>query len=414
MIKNGTTKEELLQSLEELDNMSSSVSIVKQDKDLYIRAKRDKGKVIQWSLGTTNENFRSSSEKKTGCKYDEFLKALDGQNQEMELSIYDLYVLCYLDTKPEKQNGKISSRWFVLPPVEPYVMNEGQPVFQTTEFLLSEGDYKAMMETRIAFSYDGILYPLRQEAIYSVGRCLDSQGAFRSSDVHPLGSAILLAERISQEDCISILCRSRNKRVRPVVSVMGKRYVPYSQKLFFEKAFEALAAFGCYHLRKWTVTDEYSDAEVLLKTSADYEQGVFLHCGDVLGDSIRVTAFAKIGQGYLYLDSRSVPHTAGGIDNGKGIDNLFNGLDKIFDEFGAEYASMDGKQISYSGKLPKRISDALGTRRIKELDLPHKGTYPAKELFLELMQKTSVKLPEKQEYELRSRMYTVIFKNLIR
>ena len=60
--------------------------------------------------------------------------------------------------------------------------------------------------------------------------------AFRNVDQHLLGTALVLAEKVSKAKFIRILHRHKNEHVKPVLSVVGNNYEIFSQKNFFEVA----------------------------------------------------------------------------------------------------------------------------------------------------------------------------------
>ena len=79
------------------------------------------------------------------------------------------------------------------------------------------------METRVAIydEFQDKIYPFLQVAIISVGKYLDCSAIFKIRDDYMLGTAIVLAEKISKKN-VSLIIKDTESRINPILSVAGK------------------------------------------------------------------------------------------------------------------------------------------------------------------------------------------------
>ena len=252
-IKYGNTIEEFNTELQKLTSKSCSV-ISKGKNEISISMQFDNKELEKWTI-KRSANGLQLPKKKVGKKYDTFLNALQDfykVNNIMDAQSSDT-VLCYRDTEENRYNGKIVSNWFQLDLGIPYELINGQPHFNTIRLELSEWEYEKMMETRLAFMHDDVIYPILTVAIHSVGTYLDCSVAFRTIDTCPLGSALLMAEKFSNLKTLQVIYRECTKRICPVLSVGGKDFIHVPITEFFNKAIANIP--GLYYLEKWYVTD---------------------------------------------------------------------------------------------------------------------------------------------------------------
>lgn len=214
----------------------------------------------------------------------------------------DYFILCHRNTEPILDKGKVVSYWFLIDPVEPYVMEIGKPVFQVKKFVLNEWEYDRMMETRLGIYYKDILYPFSKTAIYSVGTLLDCASAFKNMDEeYLLGSAILIAEKMSHMKGIQCVYRISTNKVRPVMSLLGRRYLHIPQEQFFRDLFNMIAKNAVYEIEKWYITDRVTTVYIRYIRPDGRKRGLVIEAGDLLGQSLSVQSFYEMGGHYIYL-----------------------------------------------------------------------------------------------------------------
>ena len=287
MQKKGTGLDELYETLKQFNTKSKSILPAGNSKTVVTFNFRNHD-YIGWNIACTGDE--NPINKLKGKRYDRFLMALKALYKTT--SLFEIRnndsVLCYRDTEPERENGRIVSHWFDLSPAFPYVIGmDGQPKFNVLRLALNDWEYSRMMETRLAFSHNGIYYPLLKTSLHSVGSRLDCSAAFKQLDACPLGGALLLAEKFAQVNALVVQYRDSTERVRPVLSVSGRDFVHVPLTEYFQKAIANIP--GIYDMVHWEVTDDGALADFRLIGSGD-DTFIRIEGGDLPGKTMRVSA----------------------------------------------------------------------------------------------------------------------------
>ena len=356
-IKYGNTIEEFNTELKKLNSKSCAV-ISKAKSEINISMQFDNKELENWTIKRSTNGLRLPK-KKNGKKYDTFLNALQDFykiNHIMDAHSCDT-VLCYRDTEKSKCMGKVVSNWFQLDLGLPYELVDGQPHFEILRLELSEWEYEKMMETRLAFMHDEIIYPISNVAIHSVGTYLDCSVAFRTIDTCPLGSAILMAEKFSNLKNLQIIYRECTEKIRPILSVGGRDFVHIPITEFFNKAMANIP--GLYKLEKWYVTDMEACAYFSV-----YGYGknlvIKIEGGDLPGKSMRVSAVLLYRGLEFPLKTNRMSHK--GELTAEQYKELFSGIYQAFDCY------KDKRNDVISCPDLSKIKTCLGKKRCEGID----------------------------------------------
>lgn len=419
-ILEGKSTDSLLEILDEIDSITKVDSVVKNGQKISIECIRENGHLKCWGVDADTNMLADSIPFARGNKRDPFLATIDSMDEEAQLfDTMDCYVLCHLNTEAAKNwQGEIVSHWIRISPYQPYTIVGNKPEFEIVKLELSESDYKVMMETKLSFycKSTDILYPLRTVSFPAVGKLLDCTSAFNRLDEHMLGSALLIAEKLSyQKNGIRFLSRSRGENVRPIISIVGHRYVHFPQKDFFKSALEIVKEqAGIYELgiddvSKWSVSDEVTTLEIMFKSShlLEYQPGLIVKTGDIAGTSLSVTAFIKIGKDYVYVKENSALHT-GTFDMNKLFEGIFESISQTEEIY--NFLSMN-KCYFAEGEYTGAIFPILGKRRSQEVKPITAGTYNCFAFYKLLVEATSQHLPKKQ-YNMLCRLYGEILNQI--
>ena len=162
-----------------------------------------------------------------------------------------------------------------------------------------------MMETRLAFSHNGIYYPLLKTSLHSVGSRLDCSAAFKQLDACPLGGALLLAEKFAQVNALVVQYRDSTERVRPVLSVSGRDLYMCRLRNISRKAIANIP--GIYDMVHWEVTDDGALADFRLIGSGD-DTFIRIEGGDLPGKTMRVSACVCLAGAEIPLKTNKLAH----------------------------------------------------------------------------------------------------------
>lgn len=356
-IKYGNTIEEFNTELQKLTSKSCSV-ISKGKNEISISMQFDNKELEKWTIKRSTNGLQLPK-KKVGKKYDTFLNALQDfykVNNIMDAQSSDT-VLCYRDTEENRYNGKIVSNWFQLDLGIPYELINGQPHFNTIRLELSEWEYEKMMETRLAFMHDDVIYPILTVAIHSVGTYLDCSVAFRTIDTCPLGSALLMAEKFSNLKTLQVIYRECTERICPVLSVGGKDFIHVPITEFFNKAIANIP--GLYYLEKWYVTD--MDACAYFSVHGyDKNLVIKIEGGDLPGKSMRVSAVLLYKGKEFPLKTNRLSHKGELTD--EQYSDLFCDIYQTFDRY------MKKKEEQIICPNLSKIKTCLGKKRSQNVD----------------------------------------------
>lgn len=479
MLQTGKTEKELMELVAKIDELTEIDSTIARGQSVVIQAtmcgvaeKDEDGEVVRdgdghpikkcelkdWTLQVKstsinsklhfetpfNDTKRRGRPKKSDTpsrkefkSYNALVRTLNSIRQMDAPLNEEIVVLCLASSKEYKQyNGKIITNWIVINPTIPFEMVNGMPEFPTLTLELSDEEYHLAMESRMAlyneFTQD--VYPIREVAFSSIGKLLDSAASFKNMATIPLGSALLLADRLAEpQKELKLIYRNAKGKVKPLIGIAGSRFAEDSQYDFFRDGLDYIAnTFGPYEIRDWEITDDVSTVNVYLKCYEREHAQVYLRLqtSDIPGTSASVTAFLeteewtdkrKVGRritASALIQKNSAYHWDSFKEKG-GVQGLFVRYEKDdkkrknpiaikteIEAFLAKYdATMDLK-IVYDGKklLDKQdeIVRLIGKKRAKSIEetLVRGNIYKANILYHGLLRTTMCTLPTKQANEL--------------
>lgn len=330
LIQQGVGKDQLLQKLSEIDSITTIDNFILNNQTGNIDLLRKNGR-LYWKLSVDNAPLQKIRQR--GKTMKSFLTALNDAEEKSFSSNFS--VICYQGTLPKRSaEGYIKTRWFLIDPLEPYVMENGRCTLQTILFSFSEGEYAAMLETKLAF-YDtvsGICYPMKYEALPTIARFIDCSTAFKNMDDCLLGPAFLIASRIVNKKEVNFLVQElpggKSKKVRPVLSIVGRNYQYFSHEKVMEKLLDILSEHYIYAIEKWEISNTASTAYVKLYVPG-FDHIVKISIGRAAGYSISVVALSRTEDGVeIYIKKNTAVHS-----KDSNWINLMNGIPTAFQEF---------------------------------------------------------------------------------
>lgn len=363
---------------------------------------------------------------------DALMATLDSIRQTEAPLNEEIVVLCLASTKEYRQfNGKIITNWIVINPTIPFEMVNNSPEFPTLELEMTDGEYKLALESRLALynEFTHIIYPIREVAFSSIGKLLDSAASFKNMATIPLGSALLLADRLAEpQKELKFIYRNAKGNVKPLIGIAGSRFAEDSQYGFFRDGLDYIGeTFGIYTMKSWEITDDLSTVNVYLNQYERDDARVYLRLqtSDIPGTSASVTAFLEISDKQAMplkpsaiIQKNSAYHWDSFKDKG-GVKGLFVHYDKndkkrknpifIKDEiehFMEMYDAVCGANVLYDGEdiamKEDEIVKLIGKKRAKDLEskVVRGNVYNGGELYHTLVKKTFDTLPVKQANEL--------------
>lgn len=412
MIKSGNSLDELRDLLLTLDETTVlEGNLLTRRQELEIHAVRQDGCLLWNASLTPTSDVQGGGQRLTGKGYEKLVAAIDAMNTEREVDV-SLVVLALAGLeKARTWDSKLVSNWILVAPSDPYLMEEGKPKFRTLQLELTDEEYAICAESNLAFydEIDDILYPIRECAFDSIGRMMDCAASFKYRTPFPLGSALLLAERLAKLNSIRFLYRNRTEKVCPLIGIVGNNFDLYGQLCFVDEALDIIQGQYICHIDRWTVTDEKTVVTVLADM-LDPELGIEfdIQTGDIMGTSMSITAYARIGKGRLMLRKNSAYHRK----SFAGVSSLFEGVFESIYSFQDSYYQNKNLYCSFSSEDAKPIKSILGATRFSKVQLPADGTYRVGELMRVLVNATFCYLAEKQTTDL-TKAYSAFYNQIV-
>lgn len=395
----GNRKEELFEVLLGMD--MSMKTFVRKNQDFDINIHRADGKIAGWVMSIEEE--KSFTAIKRGKCIGDLIYTLNNEvDKNATCDTLDCKVLCYCDSvMPIRKKEGIVSTWYRINPdsemlyqVSP--QNPGLIQMDTMELCLSETEFKAMIQTKIAFYvHDTFFYPITQEAIPSVGKLLDASLAFRSIDGATLPGALFLAQKLSNIDSIQFMYRERTGRMRPLLCVASNKFIPRKFKMqdIIQYFYEKLLEYGICDMEKWAVSDESTVVEFLFiqKVAVPYQLGVKLTISDMAGVGNSVLFFAKMNTSEILI-----PICINSKRNSKNdtlekfVEGLLENVNETLSYFQYQFSLLSSKPAElteYSKDIIQQLISLMKKKELKVLHRPdEKQCSSMEEYFVKLME----------------------------
>ncbi len=329
IIEQGSGKEQLLKKLSEIDSITTIDNFILNNQAGNINILRKNGR-LYWKLSVDSTPLQKIRQR--GKTMKSFLNALNTAEEKTFTTNFS--VICYQSTLTKRNSeGNINTRWFIIDPFEPYIMEEGRCTLQTIILTFSEAEYTAMMETRLAF-YDTvseICYPIKHEALPTVARFIDCSTAFKTLDDCILGPAFLIASRIINKPRVGFLIQGipgdKKKRVRPVLSIVGRNYQYFSHEKVMGKLLDILSNNFIFSVEKWEISSTASIAYIKLYVTG-FHHILKISIGRAAGYPISVMALSRVDGVDVYLKKNTTAHT-----KKINFEALMDGIPEVFREY---------------------------------------------------------------------------------
>lgn len=313
--------EDFFTMLKEFDSIKTSDCLIRNNMSIDVHITRKKGKLGNWVVTEDLSDFSSQRKQKTGKTMKSFYHYFSGEEKEVGI---DLAVIAHKDTKKKRTyDGSIITEWFLIPICSPYEDEEGKVSIKTIELTTSKEEYRLLMETRVAIydEFQDKIYPFLQVAIISVGKYLDCSAIFKIRDDYMLGTAIVLAEKISKKN-VSLIIKDTESRINPILSVAGKYTKFFPPTEFFTNICSQMAA-EAFFLNTWQVFDDRIIVD-FVKPGDCYICSVTM--GLIPGIATRATVYAMLEGTRILLSSNAVMYSNGTYNYKKLFEHLFDNI----------------------------------------------------------------------------------------
>ena len=415
VVNHGKNLDDLMSCIKKIDGKTTICPLVNNKQSVILEASYRQGTLNSWIVKAPRKNRPLPTCFKSGQRFGSFKevqKQLDKESIMFDSEMTS-YVLCHLRTDLQKRYNKIVSKWVKIDPYYPYdISDDGKASFDVIELELTEDEFDAMMETKLAFmDTNENLFPIQKVAMSNVGTLLDCASAFKQVDDHPLGSALLLAEKLSTKTMLKVLYRSRSKRVFPVMSIIGKKYAHISQEKFFTAILSEIAGYGVYQTEEWKVSDIESVLYVKLENEnhLPYTKGFMISTGDLAGQAMTVHSYVRLGNARMFLKKNSISHI--GEFKESEVKNLFEGMMDSFEVFDTEYRHLASLTGTIKNEYSLGILKIIGQKRMAKVTLDSSLTNGA-ELLEDFINCYDSVTPEKLKYR-SGRYYTSLMHNML-
>lgn len=443
MIINGITEESLFDSLKILDESTGNDSILTHGQTLHIECVADSEKgLINWTAAQDIEGKQEAALVDEDISMNAFLAKLK-KRVSMVNSNEDVVVLCFGYAESVLVGDKVRTHWIKVNPIVPFEFVNGKPDFPMIVLDLTNENYNLAMESRMAL-YNELtenVYIIREIAFSSIGKLLDSAASFKNMAKIPLGSALLLANRMAADSKeLKLIYRNARGKVKPLIGLAGNRFTPESEYNFYKTACLTIdVMFGCgvKKIYSWSIEEDMTNAYVQIggKTSdgqmnimslnhdyGNYFISLRIRTSDIPGISASVTAFIKIGEGEVQIQKNSAYHWDAFIRRGGAASLFYRSTRKgqtiplkdDIDSFLDCVNVMKESEVKFSYSIKDKIHDIMaiiGMRRTAkneklnqqgedELFDKYGSNQNAYSLFEEVINKTYMDLPPKQRDEL--------------
>lgn len=301
-----------------------------------------------------------------GTSFHNFQEAVSALDKGAYMSPGDgepCFVLCHASTEPVRASKNILSYWYCLPTDGAfYIGRDMQPKFDIIELSLNDWEFSQMMQTKLAFMYEDMIYPITLNAVSSIGSLMDCNSAFKKIDDCQLGSAILLSEKLSYMQNLQFVYRESSSKVRPLMAIAGGTYVHIPLDEFFRKINDKISEKHLFKTECWSIAD--SGASLEMRFLPDESMGLLIKASDLPGQAMSVTAFALAGGCKVALLTNTVEHRGKLVR--ESIDGLYDGIEDAFAVYQQARETLQDSECIYSPDLLTAISKIIGKKRMKK------------------------------------------------
>lgn len=343
---------------------------------------------------------------KRGVSYQKLQSAINELCQESEMQNI-ISTACYLSNRAVGSGYDVC--FAIINALEPNSVTEGGRLeFETVTKTVSKKEYELIRETGLAFYDDALdrLYPILKCALPSVGKYLDATASFKKMTPVPIGSAFILAEKLScEKKSLKCMYIKSFNNIRPIIGVG----VTKTECGVFEKRiknfFAALSKHGMYRLAEWHVDYERTLVKVVLNAGC-YSCEIAFSTSNMIGDANIVQVGKTINGVFIPFSTISGYRTRGYDVNEALNDAITEALPAIMN-YKRFWLSATETRYTLGEDTVAELSSVLGKKRSKDMVTEFYGT-PASIIGQLTTMYGTKGLPPKQQKAVQSIIATVI------
>lgn len=381
---------------------------------LHIDITKQKGN-ISWKLYQCSGVQEMMKGKRFGEGLEALTQAISGKIETLTDDFADWSILVYRgDMEPFVSNGQTIIKFWEVIPGESLNVKNGQPFFHEKKLKLQESTAKAFADSGIIFRRDQEYYLISEDAMPQIGGILDCSSILRKRNEcnqYLLAVALIMGEKLNEVQGLCFKTVSIQKRMKMIIGCYSTTRAAgrSSMQKMVEDALEEMEViFEGYKLNRWEINEKLTlRAYCEVKSTQEYSCGVIISCGEARGVPDKVIAYAQFGDKVIHLQENTGQKASSVVP-------LFRGISSAIKEFESLWGELSDTRLVVSQGMYGRLktSDCLGSKRGKVLNEYVGQTVPAKEHFLEILEKTYTDLPEKQMANLLQEYWSVL-KNFV-
>lgn len=172
------------------------------------------------------------------------------------------------------------------------------------------------VETGLALYDNEIVYPITEIGMSSVGKFTDAIVSFKKIEPIPLGSALILYEKLQMMRRVDMMYENTGKNIKPIHAICSGSFSVMSNVDFIKGIFDLIVDNGMSYDDKkviWDITNGITEAVVplgrILLSGAyvgSYQPVIKIRCSELPGTANKVELMAKLSEGYVSIEERSL------------------------------------------------------------------------------------------------------------
>lgn len=279
-----------------LDNFNGNINIKKVGND------------VVWDY-KIKSNVIPSTKKISGMGKNSLQKNLDRIFNDKTLGVMP-DVLCLIGYT------KTSAKYLLIEGLSTDDIRNGVIKFEQIEVHGNEYLISKCKETGLALYDDEICYPITEIGISSVGKLMDAIVSFKKIEPIPLGSALVLYEKLQKMKRVDILYENSGKEIKPLYAACSQNYEVMKNTDFINGVFNLIVENGMsYDANEiiWDITNGVTEIIIPLgRIMTDgtcictYQPVIKVRCSELPGIANRVELMAKLYEGYVLIEEKSL------------------------------------------------------------------------------------------------------------
>lgn len=219
-------------------------------------------------------------------------------------------VLCLIS------HTKHSAKYLQIEGLSEDDIKNGVVKFEEVEVTGDEYLISKCIETGLALYENEIVYPITEIGINSVGKLTDAIVSFKRIEPIPLGSALVLYEKLQRMKRVDMLYENTGKNIKPLHAICSGNYNVMSNTDFVKGVLDLIVNNEMSYDDKkiiWNITNGVTEAIIPLGRImlngvciGSYQPVIKVRCSELPGAANKVELMAKLFEGYVSIEERTL------------------------------------------------------------------------------------------------------------